>query len=195
VFLSALLRYTSGTPLIESSFHSREVIMFKPTTLVAILVFVACIGQVRAQIAPPVRPVHPVQAPGARPRLEPCWQQAGISKSAIDERNAIGRETREEVEAVCADSALSPQQKQQRIREIRLQAKERTEGLVSPQQQEALIACQKERAGNHPAAPPVHHAPAGPCGEPLATTGPLPAPTSHPAGEKPVVEEDPSPQD
>lgn len=105
--------------------------------------------------------------PQERVHQEPCWKQVGISKAAIDERKAIARETRSHVEAVCADNALTPGQKRQRIREIRQQARQRSQSLISPQQQEQLRACQKERAASHPPSPGVHH-PAratGPCGE------------------------------
>lgn len=132
----------------------------------------------------------------ARPRAVPCWEQAGISKSAIEERTAIQREARSQVEAVCADTSLTPQQKRERIREIHQQAKERAEALISPQQQEALTACQKERAANHPpAAPGVHHggAHAGPCGELLPATHPA-APAPNPTREKFPAEQQTVPQ-
>jgi hypothetical protein len=51
-------------------------------------------------------------SPQERVRQEPCWKQVGISKTAIEEREAISRERRSQVEAVCADSSLTLQQKQ-----------------------------------------------------------------------------------
>ena len=60
----------------------------------------------------PVRPAHPVQ----RVREEPCWEQAGVSRTAMEQRRNIERSTRAEVESVCADSALSAQQKHENIR-------------------------------------------------------------------------------
>jgi len=129
----------------------------------------------------PVRPVpHPVQA--AKPKLEPCWQVAGISKSAIDQRSMIGRETRQQVEAVCANTSLSPQQKQQEIKQIREREKQQMEGLITPEQQSALRTCQQER---NPPAPHVTHAPTGPCGEPLPTSHQSPA-----AGEEQKTPDD-----
>jgi hypothetical protein len=112
--------------------------------------------------------------PDPRAHEEPCWKQAGIPKSAIEEREAIQRETRSQVEAVCADNALTPQQKRQRIREIRQEARQRAEALISPQQQEALQSCQKERAANHPPAPGLHKGGGGtgPCGELLPPAKP-----------------------
>jgi len=111
-------------------------------------------------------PVRPVPSPvPAKPRLEPCWQVAGISKSVIDQRNLITRETHQRVEEVCANTSLTPQQKQQEIKQIHQQEKQQMEGLITPEQQSALRACQQERNPNP--TPHVAHAPTGPCGEPL----------------------------
>jgi hypothetical protein len=135
--------------------------------------------------------------PQERVHQEPCWKQVGISKAAIDERQAIARETRSQVEAVCVDSSLTPEQKRQRIREIRQQAKQRSESLISPQQQEELQACQKERAASHPASSGVHHAggATGPCGELLTPAKPHPqASPGKPADEDRPNDEAP-PQD
>ena len=135
--------------------------------------------------------------PQERMHQEPCWKQVGISKAAIDERQAIARETRSQVEAVCADSSLTPEQKRQKIREIRQQAKQRSESLINPQQQEELQACQKERAASHPASPGVHHAggATGPCGELLTPAKPHPeAAPGKPADENRPNDEAP-PQD
>lgn len=121
---------------------------------------------------PTLAQVRRTTVPG-HPRQEPCWQVAGISKTALEERQALARETRAQVEAVCTDSSLTPQQKRQQIREIHQTAKEKSEALVTPQQQEELQACQKGRSTGHPArmgAP--HPAGTGPCGE--ALSGPKP---------------------
>lgn len=165
--------------------------MRKTARFIASFVFVlfSCTLCLWAQITSPA-----VTRPARQPRVEPCWQQAGISKSAMDERAAIQRETRAQVEAVCANASLTPQQRQQQIRQIREEAKQREEALVSPAQQEALRSCQQERAAAHPpAAGGLHHGGgAGPCGE---------LPAAHPAGQpgqapnsKPPAEEDTSPQ-
>jgi hypothetical protein len=111
----------------------------------------------------PVRPV-PTPVP-VRPRLEPCWQVAGIPKSVMDQRSMITRETHQQVEAVCANTSLTPQQKQQEIKQIHQQEKQRMEGLITPEQQSAMHACQQERNPNP--APHIAHARTGPCGEPL----------------------------
>jgi len=91
--------------------------------------------------------------PGARTstggtnRREPCWQVAGVPKSAMDQRRTISMETRQEVEAVCANASLSAIQKQQRIREIHQQERLQMEALISPVQRDAMHACQQERGG------------------------------------------------
>jgi hypothetical protein len=126
--------------------------------------------------------VKPVQLPGeapvpriqrgphaGRPHQPPCWEEAGISKSAIDERRSIEQRTHAEVRSVCADSALTMEQKKQKIQEIHKQAHEQTEGLITPQQQEALKACQQARnGGGHHGGGGLHagggHG-GGPCGE------------------------------
>jgi hypothetical protein len=130
-----------------------EKIVFRGLVMVAAL---PMWGQV------PVRPM-PTPVP-AKPKVEPCWQVAGISKAAIEERATISRETRQEVEAVCANSSLSPQQKQQEIKQIHERAKQQMDALITPEQQSAMRSCQQERG--HAAAPHVAHGGGGgPCGE------------------------------
>lgn len=84
---------------------------------------------------------------GGTNRREPCWQVAGVSKSAMEQRRVLSMQTRQEVEAVCADAALSAAQKQVRIREIHQQERQRIDGLISPAQREAMHACQEQRGG------------------------------------------------
>lgn len=130
----------------------------------------------------------PSNSPQARaPRQEPCWQVAGIEKSAIEQRWALERETQSQVQAVCANSSLTPQQKKQQVHEIREQAHQKMEGIITPEQQQALTACQQQRSGNHPA---PHPGPGGlPCGEmpphpanpnPSGESGNPPPPSSSP---------------
>lgn len=143
--------------------------MSKQTSLIALVtLLVVSHAHSFAQIRRPLAQV--------RPRQEPCWQVAGISKAAIQERQALARETRAQVEAVCADTSLTAQQRRERIREIRQQARGKSEGLITPQQREALQACQKERspaAGRpHPPAVP-HPSGTGPCGESLSSPKPV----------------------
>ena len=112
-------------------------------------------GSPTAQGSPPLR-APGSGIPGTRPttrgktptnRREPCWQVAGVSKAAMDQRRAIAQRTRQEVEAVCASAALSPAQKQERIREIHQQERQQIEAVITPQQREAMHVCQQERGG------------------------------------------------
>ena len=105
---------------------------------------------------------HP---PTVRAKQEPCWQQAGISKDVIDQRDAIQQDTHSQVQSVCADSTLTPQQKKAKIREIHREAKQKMSGVISEEQQQQLEACRKERTGNSPVAAGAKHPGAGPCGE------------------------------
>ncbi|MGB9073757.1 MAG: hypothetical protein WCC22_14050 [Terriglobales bacterium] len=100
------------------------------------------------------------------PRREPCWEVAGISKTVIEQRQALARQARQEIESVCANSSLSIQQKRERIRAIHLQEKQQSDALITPQQQEALRACQQSRGGGHGGGGHLGggHG-AGPCGE------------------------------
>jgi TolA-binding protein len=81
-------------------------------------------------------------------RQEPCWQVAGVPKSAIQQRQTLQRQARQEIESVCANPSLSVTQKRERIREIHQQEHLRVEALISPQQQEAIRACQQSRGGH-----------------------------------------------
>ena len=112
-----------------------------------------------------------------RTKQEPCWQQVGVSKDVIDQRDAIQKDTHSQVEAVCADSSLNVQQKKQKIHEIRQEAKQKMSGLISEEQQQQLEACHKERAGS-PVATGVKHPGTGPCGELESPNGGHPGQTS-----------------
>src|SRR5207237_9271243 len=75
-----------------------------------------------AQAAPPAKVHNKPTAPVARMQaahVKPCWEVAGISKSAIAERRRIEQETRSQVQSVCNDSSLNEPQKREKIREIR----------------------------------------------------------------------------
>jgi len=111
---------------------------------------------------------------------KPCWEVAGISKSAMAERRRIEQETHSQVQSVCNDSSLNEQKKREKIREVRQQSHQQIEALINPQQQEAMTACQKERAAarggsaGHSAGGIRHGG--GPCGE----IGSGPKPPSEP---------------
>lgn len=153
------------------------------TLLFAVVVF--ALSQHATAQTPPVRVPEPLpRHPGTVPhspnqRQEPCWQVAGISKSAMEQRRVIQQRARSEVEAVCADPSLSPQQRQAKIRQIHEQTKQEVDALVSPQQMQQLRSCQMSRnhggghpGGGHPSAGGGH----GPCGQMPSRSGPNPSP-------------------
>jgi hypothetical protein len=136
----------------------------------------------RGQVVMPRRPV--ASGPAAKaPKQEPCWEVAGVSKAAMQQRRAITQRARQEVEGVCANSALSAQQKQQEIKEIRLKERQEMEATISPEQQEALRSCQQERNhGGHGGGHVGGGGHGGPCGE--MAVGQKPHPTDpHPMEE------------
>jgi Spy/CpxP family protein refolding chaperone len=134
--------------------------------IAALLLFLCC-GALLAQNTPPSTN-SPAQPRRGR-NWDPCWQQAGIAKSAMEQRWAIERETRSQVEAVCSNSSLTPQQKHEQVKEIRHQAHQKMEGLITAEQEKALTACQQQRSMNHSAAGGSgggpHEGGAGGCGE------------------------------
>jgi hypothetical protein len=103
------------------------------------------------------------RTPGGN-RREPCWQVAGVSRSAMEQRRAISMQTRQEVEAVCANPSLSGAQKQQRIREIHQQERQQTEALISPAKREAMHACQQGRGAGGGGGGLIGGHGEGPCG-------------------------------
>jgi Spy/CpxP family protein refolding chaperone len=112
-------------------------------------------------------PVPPAQGPANRaPRQQPCWQQVGISKEAMEQRREVEQNTRAQVESVCADSSLTSQQKHAKIKELHQQARQQIESIITPQQQEELKACNAERnAGRPSGGPRPGGGGLGPCGE------------------------------
>jgi len=139
--------------------------------LIASLVLTVSTG---AQVLGPRLPGTniPPEPRARHPRAEPCWQVAGISKSAMEQRRLVSEEARRQVEAVCANASLSPTQKREEIRQIREREHQQMEGLITPAQQEALRSCQESR--NHGNVPHPGHAQAtGPCGELTAPKHPV----------------------
>ena len=134
-----------------------------------------------AQTAAPLR-----VPPALRARQQPCWQQAGISQSAMQQRRQIEESTRAQIQSVCSDSSLTPQQKREKIRQLHEQTRQQVEGLISPAQQQALRACQQERSAAHGGRiGGVHHGGggSGPCGELASGKGIAPQPEAEPEHE------------
>jgi hypothetical protein len=160
----------SGLGLLEERFMSWHKCVF--SVLLAGMILSPALAQ------NPV-PLPPLPAPGGgtthpprkgstttHPRPEPCWEVAGISKTAMQQRQALTRQARQEIESVCANSSLSLPQKRERIREIHQQEKQQADALITPQQREALRACQQSRGGGHGGGGHLGggHG-AGPCGD------------------------------
>ena len=121
-----------------------------------------------AQTARPVPPgrVRVPNNPGDNRRAtdqKPCWQQAGISKAAMEQRRAIQQSTREQIEAVCSQPGLTDKERREKIHEIRQAAQQKLAASVTTQQEAALKSCQESRAAKAPHPSTGNHA--GPCGE------------------------------
>jgi len=140
------------------------------SVVIFLTLLLAAPGSAQTRIIPPHGRIGTTAPNGhiAAARPEPCWQEAGISKSAIEQRRQIERNMQAEIQSVCNDSSLPPEQKREKIRQLHRQAHQRMEGLISPQQREALKACQQQRAAAHPPHPGLGTHPGvsrGPCGE------------------------------
>ena len=127
-------------------------------------------AQLPGKAAKPTTPTATnTAATSTQPKQEPCWQVAGISKQAMDQKRAIEENAKSQVAEVCADTSLQQQQKTERIREIHQQTKEQADSLITPQQQEAMKECSASRSKAAPAgAAPArvsHPTGGGPCGE------------------------------
>jgi hypothetical protein len=94
--------------------------------------------------APPPRRAHPAKAP----RQEPCWEQAGVSRGALQQRRGIEQRSRAEIQSVCANGSLTPQQRREQMRSIHERTRQQVDTLISPQQREAIKACQEARGHN-----------------------------------------------
>jgi len=100
-------------------------------------------------------------------RPQSCWEQAGIAQSVMPQLRQIHQSMHSQVESVCSNSSLTPQQKRHEIQQLRQQADQQMEALVSSQQLQALRSCQNQRsqAGTN-----MSHG-GNPCGNMSANTG------------------------
>jgi hypothetical protein len=158
------------------------------TPLAALALGVALSSAATAQAAP-VRVPGTVPGHTGAPHQEPCWQVAGISKAAMEQHRSILQSARSQVEAVCADSSLTAQQRSEKIRQIHQQAKQQADAIVTPQQMQSLKSCQSSRGAGHPSMGGGHHAGgggggSGPCGQLPGSAG------AGASGSKPPIEND-----
>jgi hypothetical protein len=122
--------------------------------LLAVLILLFCGGTLVAQSSPSNSPSsQPV--PARRGGQQPCWQQAGIDKSVMEQRRSIEADTHSQIESVCSNSSLTPKEKMQQVREIRQQSQQRMSGLMTGEQQSALTSCQQSRGRVHSGMGPV----------------------------------------
>ena len=133
------------------------------------------------------RTVHPTTT---KPHEEPCWQLAGISKATMDQRNHIIQSTKAQIDAVCANSALSAQQRSLELRQIFQLRQRELEGTITPLQAQEMKTCNQERAATRPPVLASAGPRRGPCGEILPTPNPPPPSkpqqgTSPPSGTVP----------
>lgn len=136
-----------------------------------------------AQTAPPSSGTSPSSSP--RTRQAPCWEQAGITKSAFEQHQAIERDEHSQVSSVCSDSSMTPQQKMDRVKEIRQQAQQKNDEVITPDQQKAIAACRQQRGGGN-AGGGMRHEGGNPCGGQWSRQGQHPnGSTGTPSGNSP----------
>ena len=130
-------------------------------------VLLLCAAPLLAQSAPPTTNPPSQNRPMRGGGQGSCLQQAGVDRSAMEQIQTIGHNAHSQIESVCSNSSLTPQQKQQQVREIREQAMQKRNGLLTADQQKALTSCQQERSGNHGSGGPHegHEGMGGGCGE------------------------------
>ncbi len=128
------------------------------------LALLLCAGTMLAQSTPPTTN-PPSQTRPMHRGGDNCMQQAGIQPSVMDQIHSIAQEAHSQIENVCSNTSLTPQQKQQQAREIREKAMQKREGLLTADQQKALMECQQARSGNHPNGGGPHEGMGGGCGE------------------------------
>jgi hypothetical protein len=75
----------------------------------------------------------------------PCWRQAGITRAELQQRQAIQEKTRSQIAGVCTDTSLTPKEKAQQVRQIRLAELQQFSDWLTPEQQKALKECQRAR--------------------------------------------------
>jgi hypothetical protein len=117
--------------------------------------------------ASPLKPVHKAQAQGNTKTQQPCWQEVGISRAAIDQRRSIEQSTRLEIEGICGRPGLTDAERRAKIAEIRQSAQAQINAVISPEQRASLNACNKSRQPSSGARPGagggVPHPGGGPC--------------------------------
>jgi hypothetical protein len=135
-------------------------------TILSSLASIALIGAVNFFLFTALAENAVAQAAVRPLRPEPCWQVAGVTKSALQERRAIAQQARQDIAKVCANSSLSPGQKRHEIQQIHQRERQQMEAVITPSQQEAMRSCQQQRNPAHSSGGHVAggHG-SGPCGQ------------------------------
>jgi hypothetical protein len=157
-----------------ASQRSRDHRDFMPNTILRFLMLTllfSCAPLWAQNGAPPSAGNPPSSAPPARARQEPCWRQAGIRQSVMEQHRSIEADAHSQVAGVCENSSLTPQQKQQQVKEIRRQAQQKMDALITAEQQSTLHSCQQQRAANGSPNGSHRGGGAGPCGNFAAAQG------------------------
>jgi len=129
------------------------------------VVFLLFAATLSAQSTPPATN-SPAQQPARRGGQENCMQQAGIDRSVMEQIRTVGHDARSQVDSICSNSSLTPQQRQQQAREVRERAMQKRDSLMTPEQRTAVKECQQQKSGNHAGeGGGMHEGIGGGCGE------------------------------
>jgi hypothetical protein len=119
------------------------------------------------RLAPPVKlgtsATQTQKGKSSTPKQPSCWEEAGIPRATMDERRSILESKRAEIEAVCAQTGLIDREKMERIREINQATQQKLAGLITPEQEEKVKACNQARGGSRPGGGAPHTG--GPCSQ------------------------------
>jgi Spy/CpxP family protein refolding chaperone len=78
----------------------------------------------------------------------PCFKQAGVSDETWQKIREIHKVNHQNVVGICENSSLSAQQKRDQLRQAFRDTQKQVHDLLTPQQQDAVKQCRKERWGN-----------------------------------------------
>jgi len=135
-------------------------------TLVFLMAVAALLSMAQTNTAPPPSTSGQGTTGANRGSGGPCLRQAGISQSVAQKIRQIEHNTRSQLQSVCHDSSLSTEQKKEKAKQLRDDARKQMEALITPQQREQLKACREQRRPEQSNKPQAQHRGGGnPCGE------------------------------
>ena len=68
----------------------------------------------------------------------------------MQHRRSLQENAQSQVRSVCTDTALNPEQRLQKIREIRQSTHQQVMALLNPQEQQAVQQCERANRGPRP---------------------------------------------